>query len=108
MSTFNRVAGDVDTIVAYLYGVSTFTGATVEAHVWNQTTAKVPLTAAVVNGTDPQGRACGVCTVQLGTWLSGALTGGTWFLEYDVTFVDTTRITWPGEHPDQIIVRSQA
>ena len=112
MTTWNRVQGDVrDTVVAYLYGIQSFAGATVEGHVWSaRTTGSTDLVAVVVDGVDPQGVVCGVCTVQLGVtsgWLSTA-TPGSWYLEHEVTFADNTVLTWPADSPDTIRVRAQA
>jgi hypothetical protein len=109
LTTFNRVAGDKDTVVAYLYGLAaplaTPTGS--EAHVWTTGVPKTTLTASTVPGVDPNNKPCLVCTVQLGTWLSAMTQAGTWFIEYQVTFSPTLEPTWPAERPDQIIVRAQ-
>lgn len=109
MTTWNRVSGDIgDTVIAYLYGAQTFVGATVVDHVWKNGTAKTDLAATVVDGFDPDGVACGVCTVQLGNssgWLKTAAVAR-WYLEHDVTFGDGSSITWPGTAPDIIDVRA--
>lgn len=111
MTTWNRVQGDIsDTLTAYLYGVNTFAGASVEAHVWPTTGGtRVTLSAAVVDGTDTAGVACGVSTVQLGAgggWLPLA-TPAAYFLEHQVTFADGKIITWPAQGYDGINVRAQ-
>lgn len=99
MTTFSRVQGDVlDTVVAQLAGVADFTGATVEAHVWRPDVAPADLVASVT--TD------GICTVQLGSWLTTAA-AGTWYIEYQVTFGDSSQLTWPAKAPDVITVRAQ-
>lgn len=108
MTTFNRVQGDTgDTITPWLYGVATFAGATVVAHVWQTGVTATNLTAAVVDGTDDNGNPCGVCTVHLASWITTA-TPGDWFIEEQVTFTDTTIITWPGgDSPDVLHIRAQ-
>lgn len=107
MTTFNRVQGDTgDTITAFLYGVATFAGATVAAHVWQTGVTPTTLTAAVTDGTDSNGQTCGVCVVHLASWITTATPGG-WLLEYQVTFTDTTIATWPAETPDVLRVRIQ-
>jgi hypothetical protein len=109
VTIFKRVQGDInDTAVTYLYGVATFSG-TAEAHVWQPNVTAITLAAVVVNGVDPYGVACGVCTVSLGSssgWLKTA-TPGNWHLEYQVTFADSSVLTWPADAPDQISVRPQ-
>lgn len=105
---FRRVQGDVnDTLVVQLTGVASFTGATVVAHVWKDSGAATNLAAAVVNGTTSTGSPCGVCTVNLGSWLATATPSLNWQLEYQVTFGDGSVLTWPDGAPDTIEIRAQ-
>ena len=71
-------------------------------------TTKTTLTASTVAGVDANNKACLVCTVNLGTWLSTMTSAGVWSLEYQITFSPTSEPTWPAGAPDQIIVRAQA
>lgn len=106
MTTWNRTAGDIaDTIVAYLYGVTGTPTASV-SHVW-QTGAAINLTSATTAGTDPNGAACLIHIIQLGTWLQNiapTTTRTVYNLEHQVTFSDGRTITWPG---DSIIIGKQ-
>lgn len=108
---FRRVQGDInDTIITQLTGVSSFTGATAVAHVWLGSAAATNLTASIVNGTTTTGAPCGVCTVNLGGvsgWLASAAPSNVWRIEYEITFLDGSKLTWPGGAPDTIEVRQQ-
>lgn len=94
---WNRTTGDVlDTIVAYLYGV-TGTPSSSAAHVWATGSTATTLTSACVAGTDISGTACLVHTIQLGTWLTSLTVGATYNLEHQITFADGRTITWQGD-----------
>lgn len=104
MTTWNKVAGDAgDTITVDLGGIANLDAvATVEAHVWKQGTAPAVLDADVLDAA-----ACTI-TVDLGDatgWLATA-GYGRWSLEYEVTFLDGSALTWPQLGPDTIVVRS--
>lgn len=111
MSTsFERVQGDVnDTLVVQLEGVGDYTAATATAAVWTAGNAPTALNASVTNATTSEGVACGRCVVALGGaggWLSTAI--GSYLLEYQVTFSDGSKLTWPEHSPDELIVRADS
>lgn len=101
MTTWNRVAGDVDdTIDAVLNGVTDLTAATaVEGHVWHGRETPVTLTGSVVSASERRVR------INLGSWLALA-SARSYSFEIQVSF-GTTVITWPEDKPDEIRVRSQ-
>lgn len=104
MTVWRKVQGDVnDTITVVLSGVEDLTTANaIEAHVWRRSVDSVTLTAAI---TDTVTR---TAVVQLGGatgWLSDALIAA-WSVDFQVTFVDGTILTWPSGVPDVIAVRA--
>lgn len=104
MTTWTKVAGDIgDKLTVDLGGIATLSAATVvEAHVWRSGTAPVVLTGTV---TDAE-----ACTIEIdlggvGEWLPGT-EPGRWSIEFEVTFLDGSKLTWPQMGPDTVIVRS--
>lgn len=81
---------------------ATFAGATVVTTVW-QGAVSATLTAAVVDGTNVLGQPVGVCTVSFGSWLVTAALG-TWRMKHRVTFADASKLTWPEDGPDTVLV----
>lgn len=103
MTTWNKVAGDIgDTITVTLGGIVTLDAVTaVEAHVWTKGVAPVVLDAAVLDAA-----ACTI-EVELGGvagWLATAAYGR-WSIEYELTFADGSKLTWPQMGSDLIVVR---
>lgn len=103
MTAWRKVRGDVnDTITVVLSGVENLGTATaVEAHVWRRDVLPVTLPAVI---TDAITR---TVVVQLGGaagWLAGAA-ADTWFVEVQVSFADSSVLTWPAGTPDTIAVR---
>lgn len=113
----SAVAGDVDDYrLIELDGVTNITGCTIEAHVWRDGETAANLSGSVENAgdtdTDPDDKP--IIRVELGSWLESVATPGAWYwIEYEVTFVDSRVWTWPngdGPHPtppDRIHVRRQ-
>jgi hypothetical protein len=106
MTTWQKVAGDVgDTITVTLGGIANLTAVSaVAAHVWQNGGSATVLDAAVTDAV-----ACEIL-VQLGDtgeWLPTA-SYGRYSLEYELTFLDGSVLTWPQMRPDEIVVRSQS
>lgn len=106
MTTWNKVAGDVgDTITVTLGGIANLdTVSAVEAHVWKQGSTPATLTATVLDAT--------ACTIEVALgddegWLAET-TSGRWNIEYELTFGDGSKLTWPQLSPDLVVVRSDA
>lgn len=105
MTTWQKVAGDVgDTITVTLGGITNLDAVqTLEAHVWVDGSDAVVLAAAVADST------ASTITVDLGDatgWLATA-GYGRWNAEYELTFLDGSKLTWPQMRPDTIVVRGQ-
>lgn len=105
-TVWRKVQGDVkDTIIPVLSGIEDLgTVDTVESYAWRLGTARSTLETTVL---DADAR---TLLVQLGGvsgWLSTA-EDGIWNVEYQLTFIDGTILTWPSATPDQIIVRLDA
>lgn len=101
---WKKVQGDInDTIVVRLGGVQDLTGATFVGETWLGNGDTVELDAEV---TDADAREI---TVDLGDadgWLSDAAVGR-WLIQYEGTFGDGSKITWPDGTPDVIEVRAE-
>lgn len=105
MTTWGKVAGDVgDSITVTLGGIADLNAVSaVEAHVWKAGTAPTVLEAEVADAT-----ACEILVHlgEAGEWLPTA-SHGRWSVEYELTFLDGSELTWPQMRPDEIVVRSQ-
>lgn len=99
------VTGDIqDFRTAVLSGIEDLTNVSaIETHIWQHGTTPVTLTTAVLVAADRTIR------FQLGDdegWLATEATPGNWLVEYQLTFLDGTVLTWP-QTPDVLPVRAQ-
>lgn len=106
MTNWNRVAGDVnDTITAQLAGVETLTGVdTIVAHVKRTGTTAVTLPATVTDA------ATRTVTAELGAetgWLATVAEGVVYRVEWEATYIDGSKVTWPSRGTDTLTIRSQ-
>jgi hypothetical protein len=105
MTTFKRKQGDVrDTLTVLCRGTKDLATATaVEARVQYGTDAGVTLPGSVL---DPVAR---LVTIQLGNaggWLTTAKLGA-WRMVTRITFGDGTRLTWPEDGFDELLIGPQ-
>jgi hypothetical protein len=109
VTTWKRVQGDVnDTAVVDLHGIDAITGCTVVGHIWQDGVASENLTGSVTTAVATATVPCAVTIVLGGAsgWLSDAAPG-VWSFEQQLTFPDTSVLTWPAGGVDNIVVRAQ-
>jgi hypothetical protein len=102
----HAVAGDINdfrnVILAGIQDLDTVDE--LEAHIWQHNVDPVTLAATVADSAERTIR------VELGDatgWLAVDATVGSWLIEYQLTFLDGTVLTWPQHRPDVLPVRAQ-
>lgn len=105
MTTWQKVAGDIgDSITVTLGGIANLSAVSaVQAHVWKNGSDPAVLEAEV---TDADACEILVHLGDAGEWLPMA-SHGRYSLEYELTFLDGSELTWPQMRPDEIVVRDQ-